>query len=91
MSDPAPAYFPCWISNHAGNSGPALKWGPRCGTSAEAKRLGKAEVDQGNATLSFVVRFEGETKTPLRDYVYPMSARRIIGHWLELLAACGAG
>lgn len=80
-------YYTAWISNHAGNSGPPLKWGKPCDTAAEAKALGKAEVEAGRATLSFVVRFSSGEKTPMPGYVHPPSARRIIEHWEALWEA----
>ena len=80
-------FYPAWISNHAGDSGPALKWGKPCDTPGEARRIGMAEVDGGRATLSFVVRFAGGEKVPLARYVHPKSARRIIEHWEQLLDA----
>lgn len=89
MSDAAgrTVFYPAWISNHAGKR-PSLCWGKPCDTPAEAGRLGKAELDAGNCTLAFVVRFEGGRKEPVLSYVQPKSARRVVEHWLELLAAC---
>ena len=77
-------YYPCWVSTTGRVS---LRWGKPCDTPVEAKALGKAEVDAGRASLSFVVEFSGGEKRPLANYVCPESARKIVLHWEALWSA----
>ena len=74
-------YYPVWVANHGRVS---LRWGKPCDTPAEACRIGKAEVDAGTATLSFVVKFANGEKTPMMGCTKPESARKIIQHWEAL-------
>lgn len=81
-------YYPVMVAAHGRVS---LRWGKPCDTPSEAKHLGRTEVDAGNATMSFVVRFAGGEKTPLPSYTYPAAARKIIEHWESLWDATDPG
>lgn len=81
----APAFFGVVVSNHApSHRGTAPCWSPRFSSMGEARQWGKAQVDAGKATLSFVVRVDGTTKEVMPKGTHPASARRIIDHWEEL-------
>jgi hypothetical protein len=78
-------YYPVYVATRApARRGSSLCWGRPCDTIGEAGRVGKAAVDSGEASLSFVVRFGGGEKTPLSRATYPRSARRVIEHWEAL-------
>ena len=78
-------FYPFWVSTHAKSEhGTSLYQGKPCDTPKEAKAIGKAEVEAGNATMSFVVMFKNGERTPLLGYIYPAGARKIVRHWEEL-------
>lgn len=77
-------FYPAWVSCSGRRS---LCWGPPCDTPSEARRIGRAEIASGNATLAFVVRFSGGEKTPMPSYTSPESAKKIVLHWEALWAA----
>lgn len=71
-------YYPVWVST----TGPvSLRWGKPCETPDNAMSAGREKVEEGQASLAFVVRFADNEKTPLESYIYPTSARKIIRHW----------
>lgn len=74
-------YCPVWVSATGLVS---LRWGKPCDRPSDARRIGKAEVDAGNASISFVVCFSGGEKKPLPTYTYPESAKNIVQHWESL-------
>lgn len=89
MSDPGKIlFYPAWISTTGRVS---LRWGRPCDSVPEAKAAGKAEVDAGRASLSFVVEFSGGERRPLAIGVYPEKARKIIRHWEALWDATEPG
>lgn len=74
-------FYPAWISTSGRVS---LRWGKPCDQPSEAIAVGKAEVQSGNATVAFVVRFAGGERTPLPNWTYPGPARKIVKHWESL-------
>lgn len=73
-------FYPVWVSTHAGKRSPYC-WGRPCDTIADARRLGRHEVDTGNASLALVVKYDGGERMPLPTTVYPERARKIVLHW----------
>lgn len=74
-------FYPVWVSQTGRVS---LRWGKPCDAPSEAAKIGKAQIEAGNATVAFVVRFGGGVREPLATYIYPPSARRIVEHWERL-------
>ena len=74
-------FYPIWVSMSGRRS---LMWGKPCDAPSEAKAIGRAQVDAGKASLSFVVRFGDGAREPMPQYVHPQSARKIIEHWESL-------
>ena len=74
-------FYPAWVSCSGRVS---LRWGKPCDTPSEAQKIGRAQIQSGDASLSFVVRFGDGQKTPLAKYTCPPSASRIIEHWESL-------
>lgn len=77
-------FYPVWVSNSGRVS---LRWGKPCDAPGEANAVGKAEVEAGRATLSFVVEFSEGEKKPLASWTHPPAARKIIKHWEALWEA----
>jgi hypothetical protein len=83
-------FYPVWVTTSGGmgsRTDSSLRWGPACDTPGIARQEGKARVEQGQATLSFVVRFGDTRRTPMPTYIYPQHAAVIVRHWLELVDA----
>lgn len=75
-------FYGVWVSNSGRTS---LRWSKPLATVAEARAVAKAELDAGTATLGFVVRITADEKKVLD--VLPQPAKKIVGHYLDLLAA----
>lgn len=88
MGTDKPPFYSAWVSTSGRVS---LRWGPPCDTAAEARTIGRVKVVEGQASVSFVVRFAGGKKTPLSGYTHPASAKKIIEHWESLWDATETG
>lgn len=78
-------FFSVTVTNQGRRS---LVWSPAFATAREAKAHGKQRVDNGAATVAFVVVVEPDgTKDIADSFTYPKSAQRIIGHYLDLVDA----
>jgi hypothetical protein len=83
-------FYPVWVSNHAPSShGTSLYWGKPCDRAGVAAAAAQKEIDEGRATMAFVVRFGDGKKSILPTYVIPNRERVAIRHFLELLDKTG--
>lgn len=62
----------------------SLKWSRAYDTVKEAAVERDRVLAAGEATLAFVVRFEGGQRTIMETYTRPASAGKIIRHYLDL-------
>lgn len=69
----------------------SLRWSPPFASAKEAIAHGRAKVEAGDATLAAVVRAGAKGREVLAESIWPQTARRIVGHWLEMVAACEEG
>jgi len=84
MPGPKKLYYPVWVSKTGSIS---LRWGSACNSPKEARQIGQNEVAKNRASISFVVEFANDEKTPMPTYTFPKTARRVIEHWEELWTA----
>lgn len=79
-----PIYYPAWIAPNRAQGG--WSWGKACDTPAEAAAVVKSKLMGEAATMGVVVEFKDGIKTPMASYIWPPSARKIVGHWEDLWA-----
>lgn len=77
-------YFVTYVPGRgrSGNIQKTPHFAAREEAGAEAKRL----CDEGSP-FAVVVEADGETRTPLPDQVFPRTARVIVRHWIDAVAA----
>jgi hypothetical protein len=81
MTDKKILHYPVWVSMCGQRS---LCWGAPCDAPSTALKIAESHIQSGNASLAFVVRYVDGKKTPMRHFIKPVSARKIIGHWEAL-------
>jgi hypothetical protein len=77
-------YYGVVVSNSGRKS---LRWSPPFELPRDARAWVKGRLVAGDATLGFAVAVRGGAKRVLS--VHPESARKIVDHYLELVAALG--
>lgn len=84
---PSTRYYSVCISNSASRArGTPWVWSAPFATAAEATQHGLGRLDRGEVTLAFVVEAVGDQRRVLLGRTRPQSAKKIIAHYLDLLA-----
>lgn len=83
-----PIYYPVWIA--ASRKGNAISWGAPCDAPSEAAAILKAKIATGEASLGVVVKFHDGQKEVMETFVWPVAARKLIRHYLDILDALDA-
>jgi len=77
-----------YYSVHVSASGRrSLRWSEPCDSPSQARKIGRARIDSGDATLSFVVEMSDRGKLVLGSYTLPPAARKVVDHYEALLEA----
>lgn len=79
-----PIYYPVWIS--PGRKDSPISWGAPCDRPSEAAAIIKARIADG-ASIGVVVRIGDGTREVMETYTWPVSARKLIRHYLDIVDA----
>jgi len=78
-------YYPIWIAVGGHN---VIRRGPDSATAAEASRIIKEKLAANYASMGIVIRVDDSGHHDVMgSSIYPPSAKRVIGHYEDILAA----
>lgn len=80
-----PLYYPLWIAVGGHN---VIRRGPDGATPADAARVIKEKIAGGYASMGLVIKVDDAGRHEIMSSsIYPGPAKRIIGHYEDMLAA----
>lgn len=80
-----PVYYPLWI---AAGGHHTIRRGPDCAKASDAAAIIKEKLAKGYASTGLVVQVRADgTHDVMGSSIYPPSARKVIDHYEQILAA----
>ena len=79
-------YAACVVNNASRARGTPWIWSPPFATAAEAKAFIREVESEGHLVFGCIVVAEGDERRPLGvDRIWPSSASKAVGHFMDLL------